>query len=192
LQVVLDYVGPGEHIFLSTVSKGFRACYLNVPVYEGAYEDDQGEDVAITLEHDMTACSAVLGGSLSRVRLAVELGFAMDVNHWRVQRIAGSCADIETLEQLHTLYGMPFTEQTSRGAAVVGAVSKLQWLLDEHQCPQAADICTYGAFAPTTDTLEFLKQRGCAFTADVCTAAAQSRCAATILQYLHSEGVPFE
>jgi hypothetical protein len=192
LQVVLDYVDPLEHIFLSTVSKGFRACYLNVPVYEGAYEDEHGKDVAITLKHDMTACSAVLGGSLSRVRLAVELGFAMDVKHWRLQRIAGSCADIETLEQLNTLYGMPFTEHTGRGAAVVGAVSKLRWLLDEQQCPQAADICMYGVFASTTDMLKFLKQRGSAFTADLCTAAAQSRCAATILQYLHSEGVPFE
>jgi hypothetical protein len=40
--------------------------------------------------------------------------------------------------------------------------------------------------------LKWLKQRGCVFTADTCAAAAASPQAARMLQYLHSEGVPFD
>jgi hypothetical protein len=49
---------------------------------------------------------------------------------------------------------------------------------------------THAAFAPTTDMLKWLKQRGCVFTADTCASAAESRYAASILQYLHAEGTP--
>jgi hypothetical protein len=62
LQLVLEYVGPGEHVFLSTVSKGFRTCYLNIPTYKLAYSDPNDNDIEIkiVLVHHMTTSSAVL------------------------------------------------------------------------------------------------------------------------------------
>jgi hypothetical protein len=191
LQQIIDLAGPGDYIFLSTVSKSFRACYLHVPDCEIVCEDQDGVDFLITVTHYMTTCSAVLG-SLTRMRLAIELGFNMKVRYRLFQRCAGNSADIETLLELHELHGMPYTEDTSKGAAASGSVSKLQWLLDEQHCPQAADICKYAVYGLTLDVLKWLRQRGCVLTQEVCTAAACSIYAASTLQYLHAEGVPFE
>eukprot|EP00953_Heterococcus_sp_UTEX-ZZ885_P042160 21454-Heterococcus_DN1.PRE.2 len=111
LQLVVDYVGVGEHLFLSMVSKGFRACYLNVPVYEGR---------VWRVEPQMTVCTAIMR-SLSRLRLAVELGFKLDPQNTRLQFCAGRAADIETLIELNEQYHMPYTEQVARGAAAAGS-----------------------------------------------------------------------
>jgi hypothetical protein len=139
--------------------------------------------------HNMTAYSSVFT-SRSRVRLAVELGFVLDPTSWWYQFNAGQCADIETLEELHEQYHMPYTRVVSRGAAQSGNVSKMQWLLDEQQCPLASDICTHALYGPTLDVLKYLRQRGCVLTEDLCVAAVRSFHADSILQYLHSEGVP--
>jgi hypothetical protein len=191
LQLVLDFVGSGQHIFLSTVSKSFTACYLNVPVLEEAYHDENGLAFVTHLTHEMTAFCAILG-SRTRIHLAIELGFVLDTKSFWRQFSAGNAADIETLVQLKEMYGMPYTEYTSRGAAESGSVSTLKWLLEEHQYPQAADICMYAVFAPTLDVLKYLKQRGCVLPDEkLCTAAVRSKHAASTLQYLHAEGVPF-
>jgi hypothetical protein len=34
LQVIVDLVGPGEHAFVSTISKHFRACCLQVQRFQ--------------------------------------------------------------------------------------------------------------------------------------------------------------
>jgi hypothetical protein len=190
LQHVLDMVGPGEHIFLSVVSKSFRACYLKVPVYEGTYPSSS-DDKAIDVEPRMTVCSAIFRSS-SRLRLAVKLGFALDPESWWCQHNAGADADIHVLVELHDKHRMPYTEVVCRGAAESGSVSKMQWLLDEQLCPQPADLACSAVHASTTNMLKRLKQRGWVFTADTCTAAATSTEAAHMLEYLHSEGVPFD
>jgi hypothetical protein len=192
LQLVLDSVGPGEHVFLSTVSKGFRACSLEVPPFEGLYCDhNNGNDRWIKVMPQMTICTSIFESG-SRVRMAVELGFALDPQSRWCQLNAGKCADIETLVVLHEQYQMPYNEVVCSGAAQSGIVRNLQWLLDEQQCPQPGDICNLAALARTTDMLRWLKQRGCVFTADTCTSATESGYAASILQYLHAEGVPFD
>jgi hypothetical protein len=126
LQLVLDFVGPGEHAFVSTVSKSFRTCYLNVADFHGMHEAPTGIDNLINVVHNMTAYSSVFT-SRSRVRLAIELGFVLDPTSWWYQFNAGQCADIETLEELHEQYHMPYTRVVSRGAAQSGNVSKMQW-----------------------------------------------------------------
>jgi hypothetical protein len=87
---------------------------------------------------------------------------------------------------------MLYTEEVGRGAAESGSVGKMQWLLDEQQCPQPNDLSCYAVHAPTLDMLKWLNERGCVFTADTCTAAVTSLQPASVLQYLHSEGVPFD
>jgi hypothetical protein len=192
LQLILNMVGPAEHVFLSTVSKSFRECYLNVPALVGVYPDfAEGDGTAVTFGPQTTACTVIFE-SVSRIRLAVELGFVVNPRSWWCQFNAGCAADIETLATLKHVYNVPYTEYTSRGAAESGSVSKLQWLLDEQQCPEAADIIIYAQYAPTLDVLKWLKQRGCVFTEDTCAAAAKSPRAASLLQYLRSEGVAFD
>jgi hypothetical protein len=191
LPLVLDFLGPGAHIFLSTVSSGFRACYLKVPTYMVAYTDSSDNNIEVTLGHHMTTCSALFG-SLSCLHLALELGFVPDPASWSCQFNAGRVADIETLRELHEQHQMPYTEDVSRGAARSGSVSKLQWLLDEQQCPAPDNLDCAAVYAPTLDMLKWVKQRGCVFTADTCAAAAKSMRAADVLQYLQCEGVAFD
>jgi hypothetical protein len=74
----------------------------------------------------------------------------------------------------------------------VSAVSKLQWLLDEQQCPEPDDLACSAVHAPTLGMLKYLKQRGYVFTAETCVAAATTLQAASVLQYLHSEGAQFD
>jgi hypothetical protein len=189
LQKVLDFVGPGEHAFVSTVSKSFRACYLQDSVYENAC----GDNVEFKLAYrNRTTCSSALR-SLSRLRLAVNLGFPLDPQCQFLQNRAGRVADIETLVELHEQYHMPYTKEVSSGAAVSGLLCKLQWLLDEkQQCLQPDNLDCFAVQAPTLDVLKWLKQRGCVFTAGTCSAAAKSSRAASVLKYLHSEGAPFD
>jgi hypothetical protein len=191
MQLVLDFVGPGEHGFVSTVSKAFRACYLHVAAFEGVYEAPNGTDICVTVLHFMKTCSSVLT-SRSRVRLAIDLDFVLNPKSWWCQFSAGQCANMETLEELHEQYHMPYTDVVSRGGAQSGNVSKMQWLLDEQQCPQPDDLSCFAVHAPTLDMLKWLRQRGGVFTADTCAAAASSHPTLSVLQYLHSEGVALE
>jgi hypothetical protein len=191
LQLVIDLVGPGEHAFVATVSKGFRAYYMNVQVDEGVYPNSSGGETTIAIQPQMTTCSAIFE-SLSRLRWAIDLGFVLDPKSWWCQYYAGNCADIETLTELHEQHHMLYTEDVCRGAAELGTFSKLQWLLDEQQCPQPDNLDCAAVHAPTLDVLKWLKQRECVFTADTCAAAAKSVHAASVLQYLHSEGVRFD
>jgi hypothetical protein len=163
-----------------------------VPVFEGVYPDFAGSDHKdVTVGPKMTA-SSVIFETVLLVRLAAELGFELNPKSRWCQFNAGLVADIETLAELKHVYNVPYTEYTSRGAAESGSVSKLQWLLDEQQCPEAAGIHIYALYAPTLDVLKWLKQKGCVFPAGTCAAAAKSPRASSLLQYLHSEGVPFD
>jgi hypothetical protein len=191
LQLVLDLVGPGEHLLLATVSKSFRACYQNVPAVKTMYQDEQGIEVELMLVHEMTAFGAVLC-SPSRVQLAAELGIVPDFSKGWSQFLAGFSAGIETLQELHKQYQMTYTETVCRGAASSGSVSKLQWLVDEQHCSQPSDLDCFAVHAPTTDVLDWLKHRGCVYTAETCAAAARCTKAAQMLEYLHSVGAPFD
>jgi hypothetical protein len=122
-----------------------RASNRHVPDFETVIEDTDGVTCSMNLVHHMTACSAVLGSN-SRLRWAVDLGYELKVDCCLFQRIAGNGADIETLMELNELHGMPYTKDTSRGAAASGFVSKLRWLLDQQHCPQAANICKYALY----------------------------------------------
>jgi hypothetical protein len=164
---------------------------LHVPVFEDHHQDDDS-DIDLTSVHQLTASRAVFA-SLSRLRLAIELGFVLDPASENCQHRAGKyCADIETRVELHEQHHMPYTEDVSSGAAESGSVRKMQWLLDEQQCPQADNVDCTAVHAPTLDMLKWLKQRGCVFTAEPCTAAVLSHQAASVLHYLHSVGAPFD
>jgi hypothetical protein len=116
----------------------------------------------------------------------------IDPSSWWCQINAGRVADIATLMELHGQHHMPYSAEVCRGAARSGSISRLQWLLDEQQCPTPNNLDCFAVYAPTLDMLKWLKQRGCVFTVDICTAAAKFVHAAHVLHYLHTEGAPFD
>jgi hypothetical protein len=190
LQLVLDLVGPGDFLFVSLVSKLFKACTESVAALDGT-ELREYVDEPFTLLPQMTCCQAILG-SLSRLQFALDYGYNLDVNSWELQLKAGWFADRDVIAALHSDHAMPYTATVSRGAAGSGCVRKLQWLLDEQHCEQADDICSYAALADSTDMLKYLKERGLEFTAETCYNAARGEHVAAKLHYLHAAGAPWD
>jgi hypothetical protein len=192
LQLVLDLVGPGEHLFVALVSTLFKECNISVKASDGVELHEHFEE-SFTLLPQMTCCQAIVG-SLSRLQFALDYGYSLNVNAWEVQLMAGWHADTVVLTALHNDHAMPYSATVSRGAACSGTVSKLQWLLDEQNCEQADDICNYAAFADSTDMLEYLKQqRGLGFTANTCFNAARGVYhVREKLHYLHAAAAPWD
>jgi hypothetical protein len=59
-------------------------CLVVVLAFEGVYPDSNGSDKAIQVTPQMTACTTIFG-ALSRLRLAVEMGFVLDPKSWWCQ-----------------------------------------------------------------------------------------------------------
>jgi hypothetical protein len=190
LQQVCDLVGPGEYIFLALVNKLFRACSLKVPQFDGVDLVQDGF-VEVSVLPATTRHEAVFA-SLPRLQLALQLGFQLQVQAWGVQLRAGWYADTATLHALHEVHGMPWTAAVACGAAASGSVSRVQYLLDDQQCPQGDGLCNFAAIARSTDVIKWLRQRGAVFTAETCANAARSAKAAAMLQYLYEQGAPWD
>jgi hypothetical protein len=188
---VLGFVGPGQFAFIGAVCKSFRAGALNVAARQRLDYNEAGEERSLIVLPGMSIHAAIFAGP-SRLLWAIESGFLLTTDSWRVQLWAGLHADVETLLVLHDTYGMHWTESISRGAAECGNIVKLGWLLDEQHCPQAADICDYAAIAPDTEALAWLKETGCAITASTCARAADSGMATTVLEYLRTAGCEWD
>jgi phage gp46-like protein len=193
LSEVLEFVGPGQFAFAGAVSKSFRDGALKVEPYETVDYNEAGEDTDVELSPHMSTHAAIFAAP-SRLLWAINSGFFLKADDWRVQYWAGWHGDVETLSMLHDRYGMQWTESISRGAAESGSVSKLRWLLDEQHCPQAVDICDSAAVAYGTEALAWLKERGCAITASTCARAAVNVSADAIaaLKYLRSVGCEWD
>jgi hypothetical protein len=73
-----------------------------------------------------------------------------------------------SLQVAHEL-GLALTQEVLTGAT---SVPKLQWLHVEQGCPLPASIVHYAARYGSIETLRWLQQHGCAFTASTCESAA--------------------
>jgi hypothetical protein len=131
LELVLRFVGSGQGLFMSTVSRELAECYekLFVPA-----KGPDGEKHA----KGRTAYKAALS-SPSRVALAHSWGLNLVDHHdaCLLKLRAGQHADIATLEAARGL-GLPFTGEICDGAAAsksVHAVQKLEWLHLVQRCP---------------------------------------------------------
>jgi hypothetical protein len=82
--------------------------------------------------------------SAARLKLAHENNLSFSAKRWKLQRIAGRYADIESLELAHS-YGMPYSHHVIAGAAESGDTSKLKWLHIEQHCDIVPQISCYAA-----------------------------------------------
>eukprot|EP00953_Heterococcus_sp_UTEX-ZZ885_P015809 8906-Heterococcus_DN1.PRE.11 len=190
---VLAFVGPGQFAFVGAVCKSFRAGALSVAAQQRMDYNEAGEDVDVDILPHVFTHEAIFAAP-SRVVWAVESGFNLKTDSWRVQHWAGWHANVETLLVLHDICSMQWSESIGRAAAESWSVNKLRWLLDEEQCPQAEDICDYAAVAPSTKALAWLKERGCLVTAKTCARAAVmlTKNAIIALKYLRKAGCEWD
>jgi hypothetical protein len=124
---MLNILGPGQHLFISTVSKAWQE------VYEGV----DCARVTLPLQYSyrlpphpcfvisaVTSYSAVFT-SVSRVILAHKHGLAFNRNE-KLEHVAGLVADVPALRAAREL-GLALTDRVLIGAALSGSVLKLQW-----------------------------------------------------------------
>jgi hypothetical protein len=183
LSHVLNILGPGQHLFISAVSKTWRDSYKKVASVPMAGWQTRWSKPMITVTADATLLSAVLA-STSRFKLAHECGLNFD--NAKVQHIAGKTADLSVLQAAHEL-GLELTEEVVSGAAAAASVPKLQWLHTEQGCPLHDGITYYAAKSGNVDVLIWLKDRGQELKADTCMGAAAGA-HVHLLQYLRDEG----
>jgi Ankyrin repeats (3 copies) len=182
---MLNFLGPGQHLFISAVSKAWKESYTRVdsakvPELVFAYYD---EAALLTITPKMTLYSAVYSAA-SRVNLAHECG--LDFDNWKLQRIAGRAADISILQAAVEI-GLQLTVEVLKGAAEATSVPKLQWLHIEQERPLPYNICDIAARCGSIDALRWLKDHGSAYTARTCEFAAAGA-HLHVLQFLHDEG----
>jgi hypothetical protein len=193
LQRIMDYVGPGNFIFLSPVSMEFAIACMRVPEYRMPNYSRMYKTVTLyDIAAKSTLFSAVFASpaTLRHAHACGGLKLEDNESEW-VERMAGRCASIETPKVALEL-GTSFTQccYVVLGAAESGDIEKLRWLFDEQHCEMPASLCTHAARSGSTAMLAWLKQRGCAFTS-----CAMSRAMtfghADLVRFLHAEGCPW-
>jgi hypothetical protein len=214
LLYVLSILGPGQHLFISAVSKGWRELYQRVPDVKMAEMPHYtgGEDqTLLRMVTTQTTLSSAAFASASTVRLACECGLTFDNYH--LQRVAGRIADGPALRVAQEL-GLRASCQLLLG--VSEAVSAPP--LDGHQAHQhwvlATEISYYAAKEGNLEVLKWLKDQGrhlttppprrkkgasghvgddagCKWHDHACAVAAEHAHLAT-LQWLHEQGAPWQ
>jgi hypothetical protein len=92
------------------------------------------------------------------VKLAAEHGAAAVADTDPFLIAAGKLADIATLTAAHDLLDMPFTEDVSAAAAAAADPERLQWLVEQNDCPLSFNAVNLAASAGSVPVLTWLKQ----------------------------------
>jgi hypothetical protein len=186
VQKILDYVGPGHWLFISTVSKLYRDLYKKVKSQHVVSRGRKG-----VADSNMTLFSSVCA-SPSRLRLAHSRGYGCLVNKSLREYYIGWVADKPTLMTAHELGLVKYSSDVLTGAVRAGDLTKAIWLHTEQHCELDHDnVCSEAAMGVSIAVLDWLKQSGVAPDSEACNEAAF--CGhMDVLQYLHAEGCQLE
>jgi hypothetical protein len=142
VQLLLEFVGVGHSLYITTISKAWHACYTTL--HTGAPLLLEGEVV------ELSSCTsyAAAFASASRVLMASEcgLGLLLLADH-KMQHCAGRYADIATLLELQAIGVNIANPWISYGAAESNDVTKLRWLREEQKAVFPEDIAQTAAAA---------------------------------------------
>jgi hypothetical protein len=195
LEVVMGNL-LGQGLYVTTISKGWRACYEKLV-------DSKGPRRSNPHVHSSTCTSyAAVFASPARLLWAHDSRWKLLIcpgrfGPWsqelldRVQRCIGRFADIATLQIAHQR-GLPWTPLVARGGALSGDATKLAWLCDEQHCPLPDDIVDDAAGGGSVEMLQWLKQKSFAFSRHSTYTAARRPHNIPVLQYLQNEGCEWD
>jgi hypothetical protein len=158
VQNILDFVGPGQHLYVSTISKVVRQCYSTIqPIKLQVLRLSDGTKQTVVVHSQMTLHSEMCR-SESRLMLAVQCGVQIALQGSPLQRTAegllakqssffrrklamaeeklsnlavslGRYADQALLTCAYDQLGLPcFSAYITMGAVMSGDLDKLQWL----------------------------------------------------------------
>eukprot|EP00953_Heterococcus_sp_UTEX-ZZ885_P031708 16610-Heterococcus_DN1.PRE.12 len=181
---VLNILGPGQHLFISAVSRVWRESYKRVAstqVLKLLYLHSEAADLC-TITPCTTRFSAAFA-SAATLRLVHEHGLSFSNENF--QRLAGRLLDVSTLQAAQQL-GLRLTAHVLFGAAESASVFKLQWLHTEMGCPLPQSICGFAARTGSAALISWLKEYGCKFCTYT-TASAAAGANLHLLQFLRDE-----
>jgi hypothetical protein len=190
LHRVLSYVGVGQWFFLSTICKGWLKAYMQlhgVNVETPKQSLSSGQVHVRYCSFNSTLYSAIFA-SASRVELVhAEANLRLSKrSNWKLQRIAGTVADISTLVAAHDL-GLRYSDDLTLGAAASGSVSKVAWLHTVRGRPLPVNISHFAATSNNLQLLILLKEMQAVFDEHTLAAASGHMKA---VEYLCDQGCP--
>jgi hypothetical protein len=189
LELVLNNL-LGQGLYVTTVNKSWRACFNKLA--------PKGQQLTFPHAHssDCTSYAAVFASpaTLLWAHAVWHLQFyteALDLGAYvtgeNIQSCAGRYADIATLQTAHQR-GLVWTSLIARIAALSGDAAKLAWLCHEQHCPLPDGIVAAAAEGGSVEMLQWLKQKGFAFSKHAFFWAAGRPHNIPVLQFLLNEG----
>jgi hypothetical protein len=160
LQKVFSYVGLGHHLYVTPVSKWWKAMYSTLEKQQlTAYDEDKNRKIFIIAVPQMTFYSSVFT-SPSRVQLAIECG--LDWPSPKLQRAAGKHADVATLTAAAQM-GVQYGRFTAVAMATAGRCNKLAEVqfLYRQGCLWASELLDEGARSGQFDLVRWCCEHGC-------------------------------
>jgi hypothetical protein len=172
VKLVLAYLGRGAGLF-AFANKSWKAAYAELtPAVRTSY-------------------SAVLT-SPACIKWAHALGFR---NVWsrkrtreRLQQLAGSCADLPTLQAAAEL-GLRFTPTAIHNAVRSCSLSKVIWLHEEQHCELSEGLLAAAAEAGSVDIMQWLVEKHVALNPHTTAVAAAKSGAVQVFEWLQQRGV---
>jgi hypothetical protein len=204
LQLVLSYVGAGSWLFISTISKTCLQAYRE---WLTAQHNQADGPLQMTTLYKLAFASPTtlwLAHHLGKLRFerdemtvmrAYRRRSARGAGQWHtpsLHRIAGKHADVATL-QTAARFGLQLHDvELLKGAAESGCCAKLHWLRTTQQVAVSFDISYSAARSGSVDLLRWLARNRCVFDGRTMLNAARAEQPVAALQYLHSQGCPWE
>jgi hypothetical protein len=185
LELVLSYVGSGQGLYVSAVSRSWRAKYR---AFCSASASSQQQRAGQHLHSSSCNLYSAVFSSKSRIQLALVNGLQLDADNHKLQRAAGS-ADLITLQAARSL-GLSLISEVAYAAAAASSLAKLRWCIEQN-CPMSDDIGAAVAAAGNLEMLSFLRQRGFVFSELTSYSAAATRDNLDVLMYLHDARCPW-
>jgi hypothetical protein len=158
--MVLGYVGTGEHLYMGSISRRYRGRYMQLC----SAADKQQPRVPGRKALLATSCAAAMQ-SAARLQLAFDAGLSDlefaetqpfgDYIYW----LTSACADPIAALAIARIYGVPWTADITTNAAAAGKLELLQWCV-KSRCPLNAEAAlTAAAEQGDVPTVQWLLQQ---------------------------------
>lgn len=178
LQHILEYVGAGQHLFVSTVSKGWLACYAELPLIRMHWKNARW-----TVSKTQGTLARAAFASVSR-----KCNLQLDGHWFGLHQTAGIHSDVATLAVAHEL-GLKLNSAVVWGAAASPRMPTFLWLMNERRCRLPKRIGYTIGRSGCIEKLVWLKERGYEWDFEILRGAVETGQHA-IVEYLLADGCP--
>jgi hypothetical protein len=214
VQNILGFIGPGQHLYIATISRLLSRCYEQVESFKVDAFDSEGRPKRIAVDTHTTRMSEVCK-SWARIAEAADIGVPVlanksflqkvaaqflghaaahakpgrqfDVSSFHFQMFMGQYADHDLLALAFDQLGLPRDGYVACAAANAGRATTVQWLLEEKHCTLQSTSSALAAVGGHLNVLIYLHKIKSPFHPNTSMRAARNG-HLNILQFLHAYG----